>query len=97
MNAVEILTSREKVGLPKFLVFIIAALAVMAALLHFYTGWFSQIDSYIQRLLCLTLLLVLTFFYYPMGRKSWSDKLNRYFIVDLFYFTYYSYMCLCYR
>ncbi len=62
------------------------AIAITSALLclfHIYTGQFSTIDIYAQRIFCVSLVLILAFFLHPLGRKSWREPLNWFSIIDI--------------
>ena len=50
---------------------------------HLFSAYFGQPDARMHRSLHLTIILILTFLYYPIGRKSWNSPLNLYFLIDL--------------
>ena len=82
-TAIESLVQQEKVQLPKILLLVIAGTAISLSLLHLGTAAFCSMDLYFQTQFVLTLLVVLCFLLHPLGRKSWGDKLNWWFVVDL--------------
>jgi len=60
-----------------------AAMAIFVSLYHLLTAWFGLLPPCPQRVISLSGIMALGFFFYPLGRKSWRDKLNRFFFVDL--------------
>lgn len=50
---------------------------------HLYTGFFGQPEAHLFRSVHLTFVFMLTFLFYPLGRKSWKDDLNGWFLIDL--------------
>ncbi len=50
---------------------------------HLYTGFFGQPEAHLFRSVHLTFVFMLTFLIYPLGRRSWKDKLNGWFLIDL--------------
>lgn len=82
-TAAECIVTKRDVGIPRFLVFIIAVLSLMLVLLHLVTGWFGSMEPFSQRLVCLGLILILGTLIRPLGRKGWHGKLNWLFIIDI--------------
>jgi len=65
---------------------LIGGLGVMLALFHLATSTFGQADARVHGGTHLCVVLALVFLVYPLKRKSFMDKLNVYFIVDLLFF-----------
>lgn len=82
-SVTEAVLSDNKLKVPRLLPMVMLTLALMIGLFHLYTGLFSGLSPYPQRLMTLSLFIILGLFFYPLGRKSWSDKLNWGFAVDL--------------
>lgn len=61
----------------------IIAVAILVCLLQLYSGFFSQVDPYLQALFTLTLVEVLGFLAKPLGRRSWRDRPNWLFGIDI--------------
>lgn len=76
-----VLTDR-KLTVPRALPIAMLCLSVMICIFHLFTGIFSGLSPYPQRLMTLSMFMVLGFLFYPLGRTSWSDKLNWGFVVD---------------
>jgi TRAP transporter 4TM/12TM fusion protein len=49
---------------------------------HLCTGFFGQPEAHLFRSVFLTFVFILTFLRYPLGRKSWKENLNRWFLID---------------
>lgn len=62
---------------------VIIGVAILVCLLQLYTGFFSMIDPYLQVLFTLTLVEILGFLLKPLGRKSWREKPNWLFSIDV--------------
>jgi len=62
--------------------FIIVWLSFLLASYHLFSAYFGQPDSRLHRSFHLTLILVLSFVFFPLGRKSWDSPLNIFFLVD---------------
>jgi hypothetical protein len=73
----DVLSSQVILGL----VIILISTAFM--FFHLYTGFFGQPEAHLFRSVHLTFVFMLTFLFYPLGRKSWKDKLNGWFLIDL--------------
>lgn len=65
---------------------LIGGLGIMLALFHLTTSTFGQSDARIHGATHLCLVLALVFLIFPLKRNSFKDKLNAYFLVDLFFF-----------
>jgi TRAP transporter 4TM/12TM fusion protein len=73
----DVLSSQVILGL----VIILISTAFM--FFHLYTGFFGQPEAHLFRSVHLTFVFMLTFLFYPLGRKNWKDKLNGWFLIDL--------------
>lgn len=62
---------------------IVGTLAVIITILVIYRGYFGNIDTRIERSLIVSLLELYAFLTFPLGRKSWSQRLNKFFAIDL--------------
>lgn len=82
MNAVSCLLNAKKIGWREVLAFIIVGLSFAFITFHLYTGMFGHPEAHFYRSLHLTGVLVLCFIVYPLNRKSWSEKLNVWTIID---------------
>lgn len=76
--------SRAETGIPSLLVFGCALLALFTALYHIYGGLFGMPEALRHRSTHAALFLLLTFAFYPLGRKNWKAPLNRFFVIDFF-------------
>lgn len=76
-----VLTDR-KLDVPRWIPISMLSLVVMTGLFHLYTGLFSGLSPYPQRLVTLSLFIILGLFFHPLGRKSWSEKINLGFFID---------------
>ena len=79
-----VLTDR-KLEVPRALPIVILSLSAMIAIFHLFTGAFSGLSPYPQRLMTLSMFMVAGFLYYPLKREKWSSKLNLGFYIDLFF------------
>lgn len=68
---------------PGWMVFAIAALAFATAMYHLAGGLFGVAEAFRHRLTHITLFLLLSYVFYPLGRKSWSDPLKLVSLLDL--------------
>ncbi len=69
--------------IPGWLVFAAAMLAFATAIYHLAGGLFGVAEAFRHRLTHITLFLLLTFIFYPLGRKSWTAPLRLVSLVDL--------------
>lgn len=69
--------------IPGWLVFAAATLAFATAIYHLAGGLFGVAEAFRHRLTHITLFLLLTFIFYPLGRKSWTAPLRLVSLVDL--------------
>jgi TRAP transporter 4TM/12TM fusion protein len=61
----------------------IVVLSVALSAFHFYSTYFGQAEVHTHRSTHLALMLAVTFLFFPLGRRSFSDPLGRLFLVDL--------------
>ncbi len=106
--AVDAIISGTKLGAPRPLVLAVAALGIFISVFHLFTAWFSAIPPVAQEWATLHMIMILAFLTFPLGRKSWRDKLNGWSIVDFlgiallilftirFYLTYENYVLIRY-
>ncbi len=107
-SAVDAVITGRKLAVPRPLVVVVAALAVFVSIFHLYTAWFSAIPPVAHEWATLHMIMILAFLTFPLGRKSWLDKLNGWSIVDFlgialltlftvrFYVTYEDYILIRY-
>lgn len=55
----------------------------LVAMFHVFTVAFGTLEPYAQRVISLSLIMALAPMLYPLGRKSWWDPFNKWFILDL--------------
>jgi TRAP transporter 4TM/12TM fusion protein len=72
---------------PKFsgltlLAFFMAGVSITFSLYQIFTGHFTQPRPQAHRSMHLAFALILTFLAFPLGRKSWKDKVNWLSLVD---------------
>ena len=84
-SVTEAVLSDNKLEVPRIIPIVMLSLAVMTAIFHLFTGAFSGLSPYPQRVMTLSLFMVAGFLYYPLGRTKWSQKLNWGFWLDLFF------------
>ncbi|MBW2145782.1 MAG: TRAP transporter permease [Deltaproteobacteria bacterium] len=63
-------------------IFVISS-ALALAMFHLYTAFFGLPEAYKFRSTHYAMMMVLAFFFYPLKRSSWKDRLNWFFLVDL--------------
>jgi TRAP transporter 4TM/12TM fusion protein len=107
-SAVDAVITGRKLAAPRPLVVAIASLAILVSVFHLFTAWFSAIPPIAQEWATLHMIMILAFLAFPLGRKSWQDKLNGWSIVDFvgiallilftvrFYLTYEDYILIRY-
>ena len=107
-SAVDAVITGRKLAVPRPLVVVVAALAIFVSIFHLYTAWFSAIPPVAHEWATLHMIMILAFLTFPLGRKSWLDKLNGWSIVDFlgialltlftvrFYVTYEDYILIRY-
>ncbi len=83
MSPIETLLAREKLKVPAVIPFVMGVVAIFISFFHLLTAWFGLLPPYPQRAISLSSIMVLGFFFYPLGKKSWKDPLNAFFLIDL--------------
>ena len=78
----EFLMSQKEINSRTLLAFFIALTAISFSLYQIFTGHFIQPRPHVHRSIHLSFALILIFFIFPLGRKSFKDKLNWFFGVD---------------
>lgn len=61
----------------------LSAITVTMSLYFFMTAYFGAPVAVVNRLVFLLFVLLLTYILYPLKRKSWTDDLNAYSIIDI--------------
>jgi TRAP transporter 4TM/12TM fusion protein len=61
----------------------IVVLSVALGVFHFYSTYFGQAEAHTHRSTSLALMTLLTFLFFPLGRKSFTDPLTWHIAVDL--------------
>lgn len=80
----EIFLSQKRFNSRTLVAFIISLVAITFALYQIFAGYFTQPRPQAHRSMHLAFALILAFLVSPLGRKSWKDKHNWLFLVDLF-------------
>lgn len=62
---------------------LVAIVGIAFSLFHLYAAYFGQGESYLHNTVHVSLVMVLCFILKPLGRKSWKEPLNGWFLVDL--------------
>ena len=70
-------------GWQNALAVILLALATFSVMLVLINSIFGGMDSWVRRPVFLAAGCVYVFLVYPLGRKSWNDTLNIFFLVDV--------------
>ncbi len=79
----EVLLSQKQLNMQTLVALFIAGVAITFALYQIYTGHFNQPRPQAHRSMHLAFALILTFLIFPLGRKSWKEKPDWLFLVDL--------------
>ena len=82
LSAVEQAVAKKPL-VSRILAITVAGFVVLFCFFHIYTGFFGMIDIYANLTMTVTLIMIVSFLYHPLGRKSWNDRLNKWFIVDV--------------
>ena len=83
-NAVDAFLSGERLGVPKSFAAIVAAFLVGAAIYHIFGALFGTPEALTHRTVHVSIFLILAFLFNPLGRKSWSEPFNKFFLIDAF-------------
>ncbi len=62
---------------------IIAGTGIALSLYHLFTGYAGPVEAHSFRSTHLALIMILAFFFRPLGRKSWRDPIRWTFYVDM--------------
>jgi TRAP transporter 4TM/12TM fusion protein len=81
-SAVDWLVGRRH-GPQTVLAVAIVALSLALSLFHFYSTYYGQAEVHAHRSTHLAFMIILAFLFFPFGRRSFADPLNRAFLVDL--------------
>jgi len=82
-SAFEIFLSEEKLTLKSIIALFISSIGVLISVYYLITAYFGATCALVHRSLFVFLLLMLTFIIFPLKRKSWTEKINFYFFIDL--------------
>jgi TRAP transporter 4TM/12TM fusion protein len=63
---------------------LIAGTGIALSLFHLFTGYAGPVEAHSFRSTHLALIMILAFFFRPLGRKSWRDPIRWTFYVDMF-------------
>ncbi len=74
--------SQRKINAQTLLAYFIALVAISFSLYQIFTGHFIQPRPHVHRSIHLAFALILCFLIFPLGRKSFKEKLNWFFWVD---------------
>ena len=85
-SAVDWLLERRR-GPQTFLAAVIVVLSLAMSAFHFYSTYYGQSEVHAHRSTHLAFMLVLTFVFFPLGRKHFSDPLRATFLADLAWIT----------
>jgi TRAP transporter 4TM/12TM fusion protein len=83
VSAINCLLKTKKFGPREILAFIIASLSFAFVFFHLYAGMFGHPEARFYRSLHFAIILLLCFIVYPLKRKSWADKPNKWTIIDV--------------
>ena len=61
----------------------ISLLAICLSLYHLYVAYAGSLEAHAFRSTHLAFILVLVFLLKPLGRRTWTEPINAWFIVDL--------------
>jgi TRAP transporter 4TM/12TM fusion protein len=81
-NATDTFLHRVALQVPGWFTFLVATLAFGTAIYHIAGGLFGVAEAFRHRLTHLTLFLLLSFLFYPLGRADWRAPLRAISIVD---------------
>lgn len=82
-SVLEWLLTRKRIDIHSVIAFIIAVFSLALVLYYLYAAYFGRPDTHSYRTTHLAMVLILVFFFFPFRRKSWKDKINWYFAVDI--------------
>ena len=82
-SCLEFLLAQRQPSNAAVLAGLVAVIGIAFSLFHLYAAYFGQGGSYLHNTIHVALVLVLCFILKPLGRSSWKDPLNGWFLVDL--------------
>ena len=82
-SCLEFLLRQRHVSNAAVLAGLVAVVGIAFSLFHLYAAYFGQGESYLHNTVHVSLVMVLCFILKPLGRKSWKEPLNGWFLVDL--------------
>jgi TRAP transporter 4TM/12TM fusion protein len=62
--------------------FVLVVLCVLLSIFHIFTASIGSTESYQTRTFVVSLAMVIGYLLYPTGRTSWTDPLNKWFVLD---------------
>ena len=71
---------------PQIKALVIAVFALAIPIFIFYRGYFGALSVRTERSIIVTLVLCYTFLIYPLGKRSWNDRLTWLFAIDMLCF-----------
>jgi len=83
-SAFEIFLSEKRLTLKSIIALFISSIGVLISVYYLMSAYFGAAIGLVHRSLFVFLLLMLTFILFPLKRKSWTEKINFYFFIDLF-------------
>lgn len=84
LSAFEIFLSEKKLTTKSIIALFISSIGVFVSLYYLLSAYFGATVGLVHRCPFVFLVLMLTFILYPLKRKSWTEKINFYFFIDLF-------------
>lgn len=62
--------------------FVLVSLSVLLTIFHIFTASIGSTESYQTRTFVVSLAIIIGYMLYPTGRKSWTEPLNKWFVLD---------------
>lgn len=78
---------RSRMDLYGGLAVIIVTLCLSLALFYLYASYFGRPDTHSYRTTHLAIVMILVFFFFPLGKRSWKDKISWLFAIDVLFIT----------
>lgn len=75
--------STSKVDFKFIVAGLILVLAIVFCVLHLFAAYFGYPEAHFYRSLHLTIVLILAYLLYPLGREKWDSRPNKWFLIDL--------------
>jgi TRAP transporter 4TM/12TM fusion protein len=82
-NAIVGFLKKKGLSPHRILAFFIGSLTLSMVIILLFNGTFGAMETRIFRSTILSFFLVLAFLLYPLGRKSWKDPFNAFFVIDV--------------